>query len=136
MQKGKSVSFYNFFLFKCKMPITNIVKTCLHLVVGKWKAFCMKTRIPSPSIILVPTNTSTLYYGLILIQPISRVIVTNSTATNSMVTATSSMVTEPKSMILFRLQVHSQKSSLVLFKPANTIHPCKNTIHPCRNMGQ
>ena len=27
------------FLFKCKIPITDIVKTCSYLVVGKWKAF-------------------------------------------------------------------------------------------------
>ena len=49
-----------------------------------------------------PTNTSALHYGLILIQPGSRV-----TATSSSSTATSSMVTETKSVVLFRLQVYS-----------------------------
>ena len=108
LQKGKSVSFYNFFLFKCKMPITDTVKTCSYLVAGKWNAFYTRTRIPGPIFITDPilsstfTNTLALHYGLILIQPGSRV-----TATNSMVRATSSMVIEPKSMVLFRLQVHS-----------------------------
>ena len=76
----------------------------------KWKAFYTQTRIPSPIFITGPifiidqilssalTNTSALHYGLIVIQPGSRVI-----ATSSMVTATSSMVTEPKSVVLFRL---------------------------------
>ena len=68
------------------------------MVLGKWKAFCMQTMIPGPSIISTLTNTSALHYGLILIQPGSKV-----TATSSNSTATSSMVTEPKSMVLFRL---------------------------------
>ena len=77
-------------------------------IAGKWKAFYTQTRIPGPIFItnpilsLAPTNTSVLYYGLILIQPGSRV-----TTTSSSSTATSSMVTEPKSVVLFRLQVHS-----------------------------
>ena len=103
------------FLFKCKIPITDIVKTCSYLVVGKWKAFYTQTRIPGPIFITDPilssasTNTSALHYGLILIQPGSRVTATSSssTATSSMVRATSSMVTELKSMVLFKLQVHS-----------------------------
>ena len=40
LQKGKSLSFYKFFLFKCKMPITDIVKIRSYLVAGKWKVFC------------------------------------------------------------------------------------------------
>ena len=107
-----------FFLFKCKIPITDIVKTCSYLVVGKWKAFYTQTRIPGPIFIKNPilssdpTNTSALHYGLILIQPSSRVTATSSIsiatssmvkAINSMVRATSSMVTEPKSMVLFKL---------------------------------
>ena len=79
-------------------------------IAGKWKAFYTQTRILSPIFITgpifiidqilssAPTNTSALHYGLILIQPGSRVI-----AISSMVTTTSSMVTEPKSMVLFRL---------------------------------
>ena len=108
MQKGKSVGFYNFFLFKCKMLIIDIVKTCSYLVARKWKAFYIQTRIPGPIFITnlilssAPTNISALHYGLILIQQGSRVI-----ATSTMVTATSSMVIEPKSVVLFRLQVHS-----------------------------
>ena len=113
MQKGKSVSFYKFLLFKSKMPITDTVKTCSYMVAGKWKAFYTQTRIPDPIFITdpilssAPTNTSTLHYGLI--QPGSRVTATSSssTAISSMVRATSSMVIEPKSMVLFRLQVHS-----------------------------
>ena len=35
LQKGKFVSFYPFFLFKCKMPITDTVKICLYLVPRK-----------------------------------------------------------------------------------------------------
>ena len=31
--------FLAIFLFKCKMPITDIVKICSYLVVGKWKVF-------------------------------------------------------------------------------------------------
>ena len=102
MQKGKSVRFYKKFLFKCKIPITDTVKTCSYLVAGKWKAFYTEARIPGPIFITdpilssAPTNTSALHYGLI--QPGSRV-----TATSSSSTATSSMVTEPKSMVLFRL---------------------------------
>ena len=115
MQKGKSVSFYKFFLFKCKMPITDTVKICSYLVVGKWKAFYTQTRILGPIFIInpilssAPTNTSALHYRLILIQPDSRVTATSSssTATSFMVRATSSMVTESKSVVLFRLQVHS-----------------------------
>ena len=100
--------FLAIFLCKCKMPITDIVKTCSYLVVGKWKAFYTQRRIPSPIFITnpilnsAPTNTSALHYGLILIQPGSRV-----TATSSMVRTTSSMVTETKSVVLFRLQVYS-----------------------------
>ena len=108
MQKGKFVSFYPFFLFKCKMPITDTVKICSYLVAGKWKAFYTQTRILGPIFITdpilssAPTNTLALYYGIILIQPGSRV-----TATSSMVKAIRSMVTEPKSVVLFRLQVHN-----------------------------
>ena len=108
MQKGKFVSFYKFFLFKCKMPITDTVKICSYLVARKWKVFYTQTRIPGPIFItdpilnLAPTNTLALQYGLILIQPGSRVTATISTATNSIVTTTSSMVTEPKSVVLFR----------------------------------
>ena len=113
LQKGKSVGFYNFFLFKCKMLIIDIVKTCSYLVARKWKAFYIQTRIPGPIFITnlilssAPTNTLALHYGLI--QPGSRVTATSSssTATSSMVRATSSMVTEPKSMVLFKLQVYS-----------------------------
>ena len=107
LHKGKSIIFYKFFLFKRKMPIIDIVKTCSYMVARKWKAFCTQTRIPGPSIISAPTNTSALHYGLILIQPGSRVTATNSTATSSSSIATSSMVTKPKSVVLFRLQVHS-----------------------------
>lgn len=39
LQKGKSVIFYKFFLFKCKMLIIDTVKTCSYLVAEKWKAF-------------------------------------------------------------------------------------------------
>ena len=99
------------FLFKCKIPITDIVKTCSYLVVGKWKAFYTQTRIPGPIFItnpilsLAPTNILALHYGFILIQPGSRVTATssNSTAITSMIRATSSMVTEPKLVVLFRL---------------------------------
>ena len=100
--------FLAIFLFKCKMAITDIVKTCSYLVAGKWKAFYTQRRIPGPIFITnpilssAPTNTSALHYGLILIQPGSRV-----TATSSMVRTTSSMVTETKSMVLFRLQVYN-----------------------------
>ena len=97
------------------MPITDTVKTCSYFVAGKWKAFYIQTRIPSPIFITdpilssTPTNTSALRYGLILIQPGSRVTATSSssTAISSMVRATSSMVIEPKSMVLFKLQIHS-----------------------------
>ena len=103
--------FLAIFLCKCKMPIIDIVKTCSYLVAGKWKAFYTQRRIPGPIFItnpilsLVPTNTLALHYGLILIQPGSRVTATSSssTAISSMVRATSSMVIEPKSMVLFRL---------------------------------
>ena len=90
------------------MAITDIVKTCSYLVVGKWKAFYTQRRIPGPIFITnpilssAPTNISALHYGLILIQPSSRV-----TATSSMVRTTSSMVTEIKSMVLFKLLVYS-----------------------------
>ena len=100
--------FLAIFLCKCKMAITDIVKTCSYLVARKWKAFYTQTRIPGPIFITnpilssAPTNTSALHYGLILIQPDSRV-----TATSSMVRTTSSMVTETKSVVLFRLQVYS-----------------------------
>jgi len=115
--------FLAIFLFKCKMPITNTVKTFSYLVVGKWKAFYTQRMIPGPIFITnpilssAPTNTSALHYGLILIQPGSRVTATSSsrvtatssssTATSSMVRTTSSMVTETKSVVLFRLQVYS-----------------------------
>ena len=96
------------------MPITDTIKTCSYLVARKWKAFYTQTRIPGPSIISAPTNTSALHCGLILIQSGNRVTTTNSTATSSsstatsyMVTATNSMVTELKSVVLFKLQVHS-----------------------------
>ena len=114
--------FLAIFLCKCKMVITDIVKICSYLVAEKWKAFYTQRRIPSPIFIKnpilssAPTNTSTLHYGLILIQPSSRVTAissnstatsSSSTATSSMVRTTSSMVTETKSMVLFRLQVYS-----------------------------
>ena len=97
------------------MPIIDTVKICSYLVARKWKAFYTLTRIPGPIFIInpilssAPTNTSALHYGLILIQPYSRVTATSSssTATSSMVRATSSMVTESKSVVLFRLLVHS-----------------------------
>ena len=110
--------FLAIFLCKCKIAITDIVKTCSYLVAGKWKAFYTQRRITGPIFITnpilssAPTNTSALHYGLSLIQPSSRVTATSSIstatssmvrATNSMVRATSSMVTEPKSMVLFRL---------------------------------
>ena len=100
--------FLAIFLCKCKMAIIDIVKICSYLVAEKWKTFYTQRRIPSPIFITnpilssAPTNTSTLHYGLILIQPGSRV-----TATSSMVRTTSSMVTETKSVVLFRLQVYS-----------------------------
>ena len=93
--------FLAIFLCKWKMAITDIVKICSYLVAEKWKAFYTQRRIPGPIFITnpilssAPTNTSALHYGLILIQPDSRV------------TATSSMVTETKSVVLFRLQVYS-----------------------------
>ena len=120
--------FLAIFLCKCKMAITDIVKICSYLVAGKWKAFYTHRRIPNPILSSAPTNTSALHYGLILIQLGSRVtaISSSSTATSSMVRTTSSMVTETKSVVLFRLQVYSQRSSLVLFNPANTTHPCRN----------
>ena len=107
--------FLAIFLCKCKMAITDIVKICSYLVAEKWKAFYTHRKIPSPIFITnpilssAPTNTSALHYGLILIQPGSRVTATssNSTATSSMVRTTSSMVTETKSVVLFRLQVYS-----------------------------
>ena len=97
------------------MPITDTIKTCSYLVAGKSRAFYTQTRIPGPIFITnpilssAPTNTSALHYGLILIQPGSRVttISSSSTATSSMVRTTSSMVTETKSVVLFRLQVYS-----------------------------
>ena len=103
--------FLAIFLCKCKMAITDIVKTCLYLVTGKWKAFYTQRKIPGPIFITkpilssTPINTSALHYGLILIQPGSRVTATSSssTATSSMVRITSSMVTETKSVVLFRL---------------------------------
>ena len=100
--------FLAIFLCKCKMAITDIVKTCSYLVAGKWKAFYTQRRIPGPIFItnpilsLAPTNTSALHYGLILIQLGSRV-----TATSSMVRTTSSMVIEIKSVVLFKFQVYS-----------------------------
>ena len=107
--------FLAIFLCKCKMPIIDIVKTCSYLVAGKWKAFYTQRRIPGPIFIKNPilssdpTNTSALHYGLILIQPSSRVTArsSSSTATSSMVRTTSSMVTETKSVVLFRLQVYN-----------------------------
>ena len=114
--------FLAIFLCKWKMAITDIVKICSYLVAEKWKAFYTHRRIPSPIFITnpilssAPTNTSALHYGLILIQPGSRVTATSSnstatssssTATSSMVRTTSSMVTETKSVVLFRLQVYS-----------------------------
>ena len=90
--------FLAIFLCKCKMAITDIVKICSYLVAGTWKAFY----ITNPILSSAPTNTSPLHYGLILIQPDSRV-----TATSSMVRTTSSMVTETKSVVPFRLQVYS-----------------------------
>ena len=97
------------------MAITNIVKTGSYLVAGKWKAFYTHRRIPGPIFITnpilssAPTNTSTLHYSLILIQPGSNVTATSSssTATSSMVRTTNSMVTKTKSVVLFRLQVYS-----------------------------
>ena len=104
------------------MPITDTVKICSYLVVGKWKAFYTQTRILGPIFIInpilssAPINTSALHYGLIFIQPGSRVTATSfsSTATSSMVRTTSSMVwttsfmvIETKSVVLFRLQVYS-----------------------------
>ena len=99
------------------MPITDIVKTCSYLVAGKWKAFYTQRRIlglifiTNPILSSAPTNTLALHYGLILIQPGSRVTATSSssssTAISSMVRTTSSMVTETKLVVLFRLQVHS-----------------------------
>ena len=89
--------FLAIFLCKCKMAITDIIKTCSYFVAGKWKAFYTQRRIPSPIFITdsilssAPTNTSALHYGLILIQPGSKV-----TATSSMVRTTSSMITETK----------------------------------------
>ena len=93
--------FLAIFLCKWKMAITDIVKICSYLVAGKWKAFY----ITNPILSSAPTNTSALHYGLILIQPGSRVTATssNSTATSSSSTATGSMVTETKSVVLFRL---------------------------------
>ena len=114
--------FLAIFLCKCKIAITDIVKTCSYLVAGKWKAFYTQRRIPGPIFITnpilssAPTNTSTLHYGLILIQPSSRVTVTSSSSTatssssttiSSMVRTTNSMVTETKSVVLFRLHVYS-----------------------------
>ena len=100
--------FLAIFLCKCKMAITDIIKTCSYFVAGKWKAFYTQRRIPGPIFITdsilssAPTDTSVLQYGLILIQPGSRV-----TATSSMVRTTSSMIIETKSVVLFRLQVYS-----------------------------
>ena len=107
--------FLAIFLCKCKMAITNIVKTCSYLVAGKWKAFYTHRMIPgpifttNPILSSAPTNKSTLHYGLILIQPGNRVTATcsSSTTTSSKVRTTSSMVTETKSVVLFRLQVYS-----------------------------
>ena len=100
-----------FFFCKCKMPITDIVKTCSYLVAGKWKAFYTQRRILGPIFITnpilssAPTNTSALHYGLILIQLGSKVTATSSSSivTSSMVRTTSSMVTETKLVVLFRL---------------------------------
>ena len=107
--------FLAIYLCKCKMELTDIVKTCSYLVAGKWKAFYTQRRILGPIFITnpilssAPTNTSALHYGLILIQPGSRVTAISSsfTATSSMVRTTSSIVTETKSVVLFRLQVYS-----------------------------
>ena len=100
------------------MPITDIVKTCSYLVAGKWKTFYTQIRVSGPIFITNPilnsalTNTSALHYGLILIQPSSRVTATSSSSTaissmvrttSSMVRTTSSMVTETKSVVLLRL---------------------------------
>ena len=66
--------FLAIFLCKCKMAITNIVKTCSYLVAGKWKAFYTQRRVLDPIFIIdqilssAPTNISALHYGLILIQ--------------------------------------------------------------------
>ena len=90
------------------MPITDTIKICSYLVIGKWKAFYTQTRILGPIFIInpilssAPTNTSALHYGLILIQLDSRV-----TATSSSSTVTSSMVITTKSVVLFKLQIHS-----------------------------
>ena len=106
--EGEICKFLAIFLCKCKIAITDIVKTCSYLIAGKWKAFYTQSRIPGPIFIInpilssAPTNTSALHYGFILIQPGSRV-----TATSSMVRTTSSMVIETKSVVLFRLQVYS-----------------------------
>ena len=81
------------------MPITDTVKTCSYMVAGKWKAFCMKTRIPGPNIISAPTNILVLHYGLILIQLGNKVIATSFIATSS--TATSSVVTATNSIGTF-----------------------------------
>ena len=113
--KREICKFFAIFLCKCKMAITDIVKTCSYLIAGKWKAFYTQRRIPGPIFIInpilssAPTNTSALHYCLILIQPGSRVttISSSSTATSSMVRTTSSMVIETKSVVLFRLQVYS-----------------------------
>ena len=109
--------FLAIFLCKCKMPITDIVKTYSYLVAGKWKTFYTQRRVLGPIFITNPilnsalTNTSALHYGLSLIQPSSRVTATSSnsiatssssTATSSMVRTISSMVTETKSVVLFR----------------------------------
>ena len=114
MAEREICKFLAIFLFKCKMPITDTVKTCSYLVVGKWNAFYTQRRIIGPVFITNPILssaplTSALHYGLILIHPSSRVTTTSSssTATSSMVRTTSSMVTESKSVVLFRLQVYS-----------------------------
>ena len=93
------------FLCKCNMAITNIVRTCSYLLVGKWKAFYTQRRIPGPIFITNPilssatTNTSALHYGLIsrvtATSSSSTTISSSSTATSSMVRTTNSMVTEP-----------------------------------------
>ena len=55
--------FLAIFLCKCKMAITDIVKTCSYLVAEKWKAFYTQRRIPGPIFITnpilssAPTNT-------------------------------------------------------------------------------
>ncbi|KAK9986371.1 hypothetical protein SO802_031322 [Lithocarpus litseifolius] len=79
---------------------------CKANVTGKWKALYMQT---SPILISTPTNTSALHYGLILIQPGSRVTTTSytttsSTATSYTATNSDSMVTTTKLVVLFRLQ--------------------------------